>query len=319
MKKYNWLNDSYKRIINFFKKNKAHHALLIQSFKGNGELYFLYSIAMWLICKKKNNTKYCNKCKDCKLMKVGYHPDFYQLGLKSNIIGIDDIRSLKKLIYNYSYKEGYKVIFIPHTEILTEYAENSLLKILEEPPKNTFFLMGCQQPLNLLPSFRSRCFKFYLSIPNEKYGILWLKKEIKFSLQEIKTSLRLNNGCILNAKKLLISEEWNKRKFLCESIYKSINNKDFLSILPIFTKKNNENVTWWFISLLIDSLKWKKNIKKFLVNVDQIELINKLSNYYDIKILFNHIKEWIKYYKINIIVNGVNKELLIMYCLSLLE
>lgn len=81
-------------------------------------------------------------------------------------IGIDAIRDLKlSLRLKTSQK---RVILIPRAEIITVEAQNSLLKILEEPPENVHFLMAVNQIYDVLETIRSRTSIWRLTPPTNK-------------------------------------------------------------------------------------------------------------------------------------------------------
>ena len=74
-------------------------------------------------------------------------------------ISIDDIRDLNKRFSLSSTDHSYKVCVIDTTEDLNLSASNSLLKILEEPPKNTLFILVSNNQQAILPTILSRCQK----------------------------------------------------------------------------------------------------------------------------------------------------------------
>ena len=86
------------------------------------------------------------------------HPDD---GKKS--IGIDAIRSLKLSLRLKSAKK--RVVFVPHAELLTTESQNSLLKLIEEPPENVHFLLATPNLNDLLETVRSRSTTWVLSLP----------------------------------------------------------------------------------------------------------------------------------------------------------
>ena len=70
-------------------------------------------------------------------------------------VGIDNIRNLKKEL---SIKQSNPVVFlISDADRLTGPAQNSFLKLLEEPPPNVSFILGTNHRKNLLPTIESRC------------------------------------------------------------------------------------------------------------------------------------------------------------------
>lgn len=69
-------------------------------------------------------------------------------------ISIDQIRNLKSLMK--LTHRGSRVVLIPNAEKLTQEAQSSLLKLLEEPPSRTYFLLACPSSNSLLQTIRSR-------------------------------------------------------------------------------------------------------------------------------------------------------------------
>ncbi len=82
-------------------------------------------------------------------------------------ISIDDIRELHRKIYLSSADYCYKVCIIDTTEDLNISASNSLLKMLEEPPKNTLFILVSNNKQSILPTILSRCQKIGFQRLNE--------------------------------------------------------------------------------------------------------------------------------------------------------
>lgn len=72
-------------------------------------------------------------------------------------VGIPDIRALQQKLYFKPLKSKDKAVIIDAPAGLTTEAQNSLLKILEEPPENTFILLVVSTKNTLLPTVISRC------------------------------------------------------------------------------------------------------------------------------------------------------------------
>ena len=78
-------------------------------------------------------------------------------------ISIDDIRNLQSYCSLSIADGGRRVIIIDTADDLNSNSCNALLKLLEEPPKNTLFLLISHQPNLLLPTLQSRCQKLLFS------------------------------------------------------------------------------------------------------------------------------------------------------------
>ncbi len=72
-------------------------------------------------------------------------------------IPVDDVRRLKSF-FNFSAVDGgRRVVIVDSADDLNTAAANALLKVLEEPPQDTFLLLVSHAPSRLLPTIRSRC------------------------------------------------------------------------------------------------------------------------------------------------------------------
>ena len=74
-----------------------------------------------------------------------------------NSLGIDDIRSLQHQLSFKPYASSSKIAILPRAEKLTIPAQNAMLKLLEEPPKDTVIILSSPTTEALLPTIVSRC------------------------------------------------------------------------------------------------------------------------------------------------------------------
>ena len=93
--------------------------------------------------------------------KLKANNPFYKITLpKAKTIPISDIRNLKKELFLKSIDKGRKIILIFDAHMLCTgdaSSANALLKILEEPPENTTFILVSDYKGQLLPTILSRC------------------------------------------------------------------------------------------------------------------------------------------------------------------
>lgn len=80
-------------------------------------------------------------------------------------ISIDQIKQLKLALR--SKDESYRIIVIPDAHQLTTEAQNSFLKLLEEPPENVIFILTTHNEYTLLATIRSRLLKVSYLTPTE--------------------------------------------------------------------------------------------------------------------------------------------------------
>src|SRR5580658_3940962 len=93
------------------------------------------------------------------------HPDFLTFPPDGPLrqISIEQMRMLKQRAQFKPLHGERRVFLIDHIDRANEQAENSLLKILEEPPEHLILLLAAENPYDLLPTIRSRAVSFHLA------------------------------------------------------------------------------------------------------------------------------------------------------------
>jgi len=114
----------------------------------------------------------CLRCDDCRMMAAGSHPDFHLVykelarfhddqqvrDRKMQELGIDVVRDFLIKPAGMSPSRGRGSIFVVlEAELMSPYAQNALLKTLEEPPDGVRIILICRKPDLLLPTTVSRC------------------------------------------------------------------------------------------------------------------------------------------------------------------
>ncbi|WP_164730468.1 AAA family ATPase [Pelagibacterium montanilacus] len=78
----------------------------------------------------------------------------------ASAIRVDDVRSARDSLHRTRGRAGYRVAIIDAVDDCNANSANALLKILEEPPAETLFIVISHKPGGLLPTIRSRCQSF---------------------------------------------------------------------------------------------------------------------------------------------------------------
>jgi DNA polymerase-3 subunit delta' len=126
----------------------------------------------WL-CLSSVGGEACGQCISCQRVAEGNHPDLAwvkpdrngQLGEVAEgegdgtQVGIEKIRALHARLYLTPFGGARKAALLFDAERLTEEAMNACLKILEDPPTQTLFVLTTHAPHGLLPTVVSRCVK----------------------------------------------------------------------------------------------------------------------------------------------------------------
>jgi DNA polymerase-3 subunit delta' len=135
------------------------HALLFAGPPGVGKGTTAQVLAAALNCLQPWEGNPCGQCASCRLMISGNHPNLYRLLPGERSIKIEQIRQLQQTLSYKRWGSGYKVAILEGAEALTLSAANSMLKILEEPPSATCFILVTDNVSALLPTIVSRCQK----------------------------------------------------------------------------------------------------------------------------------------------------------------
>jgi len=123
-------------------------------------------IAAFLNCPDQGE-KPCGLCPACAQVAQGNHPNVHLLAPERDSLKIEQIRGMRERLQQRPFQPGAQVAILEDGHKLTEAAASALLKILEEPPPDTYILILAPQALNILPTLRSRCGEIYLGIVHE--------------------------------------------------------------------------------------------------------------------------------------------------------
>lgn len=183
------------------------HALLLHGPAGTGKREFAAHLAKSLLCENHRPDKHaCSSCQACGWFEQYAHPDYRRIlppafdagretdvekegdegeektasrasGPPSRRIGIDQIRELGEMLSLSTHRGGLKPVCLWPAEALTAESANALLKMLEEPPQGTVFILVANNIQSLLPTILSRCRKIAMPMPGQDEALAWLKEQ----------------------------------------------------------------------------------------------------------------------------------------------
>ena len=148
-----------------------HHAWLLAGPRGVGKAHFARLAAVRLLSEAAGPAVDADALETpsdhptAKLIAAGSHPDMRWLqrlesektGSLARNISVEQIRTLGEFMGLTPALSDWRVVVIDSVDNLEPSAANALLKMLEEPPPNTIFLLVSHSPGRLLPTIRSRC------------------------------------------------------------------------------------------------------------------------------------------------------------------
>lgn len=139
------------------------HAYIFEGQKGVGRMVSALTFAQLLVCENAENGISCGKCKNCSMADSLSHPDIrvitnqlYDEKKKSTDVLVDTIRSMKQEIYIKPYMAKRKIYIVPAADTMNVYAQNSLLKVLEEPPEYCTIILIAENSNMFLQTILSR-------------------------------------------------------------------------------------------------------------------------------------------------------------------
>ena len=282
-----WL-EKHTRSIN---KVDMHHAFLVSGRKGIGKDLLVRYLSSMTLCNDVE-LKICQSCNSCNFSTLENHPDFYELQVlpDKKLIGISQIHELRNKLYESSFLGKNKVAFLPNLEKISIDGLNAVLKILEEPPNNTFFFLTTNF-LNQIPqTIQSRSFDIKISPPEHDESIEWLSDYPK---EDAEHALRLNNNLPLAAKEFLDNGFLKIRKdFIAEISGIIKEGKDMIALSEQWTKDESSlNIKLEWMSLILsDTIRFNAdqtknslnsdtdNISKYLSKKSNLEKLHQLLN-----------------------------------------
>ncbi len=122
---------------------------------GVGKRTTAMALAKALNCPVQNGDA-CERCAVCRRIERHLYPDIHLVEPQGQVIKIDQVRQLREVLALQAYEGRVKVAILDDVGKLTVEAGNALLKVLEEPPVETLFVLICQHLGNLPATVTSR-------------------------------------------------------------------------------------------------------------------------------------------------------------------
>jgi DNA polymerase III subunit delta' len=152
--------------------NKLPNKILLSGKKGIGKSTLAYHLINYALSTNedftydKENLSINNNNKTFKLIQNKSHPNFYLIDLidEKKSIDIGQIREMITYTNKSSFNTKPRFILIDNIENLNKNSVNALLKIVEEPNENIFFILIHNNEKNILPTLKSRCLTFKINL-----------------------------------------------------------------------------------------------------------------------------------------------------------
>ena len=165
--------NTFEYFIKLNKLNKLPNRILFSGPKGIGKCTFAYHFINYVLSVNEDSPyDYKNKIidsnnKSFNLIKNLSHPNFFLIDIKENknFIDISQVRSMISYANKSNFNNNKRFILIDNLEYLNLSSANALLKIIEEPNENIYFILVHDSYKKIYETLKSRClfFKFLLS------------------------------------------------------------------------------------------------------------------------------------------------------------
>ncbi len=193
-------NDSTKSLIkSFIEKGREPHSIAIFGEKGQGKKAMASYIAASLLCESGKGEP-CGKCKSCRMIAQNVHPDF--ITAQANENGNYTLETIRSIVSDAVIKPNeskYKVYLIPDLDrsgnTLIQ-VQNTLLKLIEEPPDHCIIILTAVSRDIFLPTILSRVISLNTCPCTSEQSREYLSESGKYDDESIEKAVLFGEGSI---------------------------------------------------------------------------------------------------------------------------
>lgn len=185
-------------------------ALLFAGPEGVGKKALALTTARALLCEGPRGDA-CGACATCSRAQRGLHPDLILVEAATAAIKIEQVREAVREIVGRPFEARARAVVIDDAHLMTEQAQNALLKSLEEPPATSHVFLVTPAPQALLQTVRSRCQLLRVGPLPEALLAGHLQERLQLSKDDARLRAALAGGS-LGAALLFESDAFHERR-----------------------------------------------------------------------------------------------------------
>ena len=189
------------------------HAWLITGPPGSGRSVAALCFAAALQCTS-DGPPGCGECRACTTTMAGTHADVRRIVPEGLSIGVDAMRNIVQIASRRPGTGRWQIVVIEDADRLTEGAANALLKVVEEPPPSTVFLLCAPSvdPEDIAITLRSRCRHVALVTPSVDAIARVLVESDGLTEADAAWAASVSGGHVGRARRLATDEQARQRR-----------------------------------------------------------------------------------------------------------
>lgn len=284
------------RLIRSVKEHRISHAQLFLGPKGSGALPMAFAYAQYIACTNKSDADSCNTCPSCVKYNKLVHPDLHlvfpitlsketrksddliaqfrneflnkpymslfdwlevlEAENKQAIIGTEESADIIRKLSLTTYESEFKIMVIWLPEKMNVTAANKLLKILEEPPDKTLFLLVCENEEQLLRTIVSRTQLIKINKLSDEQIAKALVEKYQLTDDDAKKTAHLCDG------------DFSEAIFLISDVENNANNLvNFQSFMRSCLKFNAKEIVTWVNGISEAGRERQKNFIHYALHI----------------------------------------------------
>ena len=223
------------------RKGTLSHVMILLGPEGSGKSTLADFFARALLCT--GTTPPCGVCGSCIRAQTGNHPDLHIFTpARPGAFRVADAETLQKVLLVRPYEGGRRVLIVPDAQRMTEEAQNKLLKVLEEPPADTYIFLLATSLAPFLPTVLSRCVQINLDRMETERLLSHLREAFHDASDgRLRHAAASAQGWPLRAKALLEDESyWETREQTLDFLVNARTLRGKMELFRFYAKRKDE-------------------------------------------------------------------------------
>ena len=285
-----------KVLSNAINNNSVLHSYLFIGEEGIGKKLLAKEFAKAILCTSQTNRP-CNICKSCIEFNTNNNANFSIINEEGTAIKIDQIRNMQNKIAEKPINSDYKIYVINDVELMTQEAQNCLLKTLEEPPEYIIIILITSNENKVLNTIKSRCMKLYFNNLENKDIEKILKEQ--FNMADISEAFL--NAVSGSVKKALLIKEKSSEYEQINKLFDIIDKENLVNFINsaniIYENKDDIYDILDYINILLDNKMKTNPIRAFkyancIFTVEEVKKRLRANSNYDMSIDYLLMNIW---------------------------